>query len=85
MNNLKRFLDRFRNLRAPDASVKETFVRILEKEIGIVLSTKDIELVGSTLHIRAHPTLKSEVYLRKKHLLKCLLEEGVTREIKNIL
>ncbi len=68
-------LERYKNLRRPDETVRLAVQRLLKELCGVAVGVEDIELRRGVVHIRAHPVLKTEIALVQKKLLKRLKEE----------
>ena len=56
------------------------------KEImGVELSKAEININGSNIFLTVHPALKTEIFLRKKEILKSLEQKLKKETIKNII
>lgn len=69
MEKISFFLEKFKSLGLETVAVKGVFIEQVEKILHIKLSPEDITIKDDVLFIKAHPALKSELYLKKKILV----------------
>jgi hypothetical protein len=79
MNPLASFLDRFRSLKPPQASLKKAVVRALSEVMQVEIPPEKVRLSQGAAFLDVDPLIKSEVFLKKAELLRRvreLLETG---------
>lgn len=84
-NNITKLLDRFRHLEPSDSHIKKAFTDIVFERFGETLPEKNIRVMRGVIYLNTHPTLKSELHMRKNELLDELNEkigkQGIIRSI----
>lgn len=66
MEQISFFLEKFKTLGLGDIATKRVFAEQVEKVLHIKLNSTDITLRDGVLYVKAHPVLKSELYMKKK-------------------
>lgn len=76
MNDLSKYLDRYRNLTPPNASTIKLLVKTIHDECGVDLTESSVSLHRGSAVVSCHPAVRSEVVrcapqvittLQKKH------------------
>ena len=70
MRALKGLLQQYTNLKAPNAAVRNAFIQVVKEVIGVTLSEDMVVVKYKSVHLRAPATLKTEIQLHKKTILK---------------
>lgn len=78
MEQISKYLQKFKNLLKNEYAVREVIFEALYEVTGAKLDKSRISVRGKTAHIKASPATKNEVVVRKKALLDKLHEKGVT-------
>lgn len=65
-------LDRFKNLRIPNESLRKEVQTILKKNFDEDVSLDSIKVVKGVVHLNIDGPLRSEILLRKEDILKDL-------------
>lgn len=86
MKNIASFLKGFKNIKPPHKFIKEEFISLILKDIGFDLKQSDINISNNKMQISSNPTVKTEIILNKKNILKKLNKNLVqyNTEIKDI-
>ena len=74
MQQVSFFLEKFKTLGADSVSVKEAFIKSAQKIFNIKIELSDIQIKNGTIYIKAHPALKSEIFLKREALLRELTD-----------
>ena len=85
INNISKLLEKFKKLKPSDLFVKEAFIDVIKEVLSVEISKEEITVSGSNLFLNVHPTLKSEIFLKKKAILESLEEKLQKKQIKNII
>lgn len=75
MKPLSFFLKKFETLGSNERLVKEKFLKILERDFQIKLESSDLFFRNNNLFVKAEPTARTEIILKKKELLTSLEKE----------
>jgi hypothetical protein len=78
MHELQQYLDKYRTLAPPEASVRKVFSMVLRDECGFTLEEKDITFQRGGVIVSCHPTMRSEIMRFSPQVL------SVLREVHNI-
>lgn len=84
MEQISFFLEKFKSLGLEGALSKQVFIETVEKVLAIKLSSDSVELRQGTFFVKAHPTLKSELYLKREIILTELGNTLGSKSQKNI-
>ncbi|MES2436433.1 MAG: hypothetical protein V4519_00300 [Patescibacteria group bacterium] len=85
MNNLQHLLEKFAKLVQSPALVKKPILASIHNVSRIQLEEGDINLKESILYITASPSIRNELYMRKRSILKDLertMGENCPRDIR---
>ena len=69
MKTINSFLNRFKQIKAPDESVRKTFAQIILKRYGIEVPVSKIKVQNSALYYNAPSVLKQDIKLNEKEIL----------------
>lgn len=72
MRELQKYLDKYRTLAPPEASVRKVLRTVLYDECGFTLEEKDITLQRGGIIVSCHPTVRSELMRSAPHILSVL-------------
>ena len=72
MDNISRYLQKFRSLTSYEGDVKDACVAVISEELGIELSRDVVRYTKKRVYIRVHPGIKSELMLHKERILRVL-------------
>ena len=85
INNIKGLLERFKKLKPTDTFVKEAFIETLNEVMNVEINKDEITVSGSNIFLNVHPTLKSEIFLKKRAILELLEKKLEKKLVKNII
>lgn len=85
MNNIARFLQRFKKMEPVDAAAKRALIEAFKDILNVELDTNQVRVSKKTLFLNVHPTLRMEIYLHKDKLLTRLKSELGHNGIENII
>ncbi|KKT45266.1 MAG: hypothetical protein UW34_C0001G0025 [Parcubacteria group bacterium GW2011_GWA2_44_15] len=66
MEKISFFLEKFKTLGLEPALVKIAFIEKVERILHAKLNPENIKIKDGVLYIKAHPTLKSELYMKRR-------------------
>ncbi|MES2087941.1 MAG: hypothetical protein V4467_03020 [Patescibacteria group bacterium] len=66
MEKISFFLEKFKTLGLGDILTKRLFAEQVEKVLNIKLNKDDVSLRDGVIYVKAHPVLKSELYMKKQ-------------------
>lgn len=69
MEQISFFLEKFKSLGLEGALSKQVFIETVEKVLAVKLSSDSVEFRQDTFFVKAHPSLKSELYLKRETIL----------------
>ncbi len=84
-NNISGFLEKFKNLKPSDTYIKDVFISCVKEIMNVDITKNEITVQRETIFLNVHPTLKTELYLHKKAILKLLQEKLKKYTINNIV
>ncbi len=77
MDRVGTLLARYAHLEAPEKVVREAVVRCCRECVDIELLSHEVQVRNKSVRLFTHPTIRSELLLRKGELMRCLIEKGV--------
>lgn len=83
MFNIAQYLEKFKNLGGTERGLKEAIVFSVKKVVGVDIDAKDISLKNGEAFIKASPTIKNAIYIKKGQILKTT-EEKIGRGVGEI-
>lgn len=83
MFNLQQYLEKFKHLGAEERILKEVIKEKIKQILKIEIEEKNISTRGDEIIIKAAPTIKNSIYIKKEEILKAIKETG-GKNIKNI-
>ncbi len=66
MEQISFFLEKFKTLGLESTLVKEVFIGEVEKILHAKLNAEDVKIRDGVLYVKAHPALKSELYMKRE-------------------
>lgn len=72
MEPITLYLKKFKAFTPPERFIRQAVVASVRELIGEVLKEESVRVRGATVFIAAHPTIKAELFMRKKELLGCI-------------
>lgn len=69
MKEISFFLEKFKTLGLDSALIKRAFVETVEKLLHVALKPSDVEVRGETVYVKAHPILKSELFIKREEII----------------
>ncbi|MBI2045944.1 MAG: hypothetical protein HYT28_00785 [Parcubacteria group bacterium] len=63
------FLKKFKTFVPQEKIMRDELIRVVKEETGILLSKENISFHNNMVFINTSPTIKNELFMRKKHLL----------------
>lgn len=72
------FLEKFKKLHGDRLQSRQSVLDVVNQVLGVQLQQTDITIKNNTLTIKASPTLKTEIYMKKEALLQALLSHKIT-------
>ncbi len=74
MRPLREYLARFTNLTPPERVIKDVVAAAVKKVCGFIVSTEEIKLSGSKVHLKIDSVRRSEIMLHKAAILREVAE-----------
>lgn len=75
MEGIQGFLQRYLNLKAPDASIRKALSESLEELLKIKIEPRKIKIVGMVAYIEIDTTTKSFFFTHQENILKRVEEK----------
>ncbi|HCC05566.1 TPA: hypothetical protein DEP58_04700 [Patescibacteria group bacterium] len=72
MEELKTYLARYKNLKAPHASTIKLLIQTVNDECGITLIEKNVSIRQGGVVLSCHPTVRSELLQNSTHIISLL-------------
>ena len=72
LSKIKDLLGKYAHITPQDKIVKEACVETIKEIFYKTISTKNISVNRNNIYIKAHPTLKHEIQLRKQDVIDSL-------------
>ncbi|MEK7574816.1 MAG: hypothetical protein AAB511_01135 [Patescibacteria group bacterium] len=69
MQQITFFLEKFKSLGLETVAVKTVFVETVEKILNTKLPLESVTLKDGVISVKAHPVLKSELYMKRSILV----------------
>ena len=86
MEAISFYLEKFRSFVPPHASIKKAAADVVQRLLGENIPEESITVRNNTLFLSVHPTLKSELYIRKLEVLQeietILIGNGAVKELR---
>jgi hypothetical protein len=80
--NIAALLDKYRHIIPTEVVIREAVTTALNK-IGIKLPAEDISYINGTVHINAHPLVKSKI-MRQQEAIKNAIEAKLSHRIHGV-
>lgn len=71
-NNITTYLTKFKNITPPNRFIKEKCIAAVKEELGVKLSSNEIDVRSGVVYIKANQIIKSEILLNKNEILRKL-------------
>ncbi len=84
MKNISELLQRFKNLKVPNESIRKEFQRIIKERYGFEIDFEAIKYQSSKIFFQAPSVIKQEVQLDKKEIIDTLYKK-LNIKLKNII
>ncbi|MEA1929538.1 MAG: hypothetical protein U9M92_01455 [Patescibacteria group bacterium] len=75
MDQIKLYLEKFKDWRPTDAALKDALQEIIKGRWQEDVSNDDIRLAGFTVYLRIKPILRSEIMLHREAIMAELVEK----------
>ncbi len=72
MQEIKFFLEKFKNILQGDRDLKNELIVKINKETGIILTDTRVKIKEKTAFIQEKPVVKSEIFLKKDKIIESL-------------
>jgi len=69
------YFEKFKKFVPPERFLRRAVVASIAELVGEAVAEESVKVRGSTVFISAHPTIKAEVFMRKKELLDRISEK----------
>lgn len=69
------FFDKFKKITLPNETVRKKTSDVLHKVININIGISCISVENNIVRVKKNSLIKSEIFLNKEQILKCLKEE----------
>ena len=83
-NNISSYLEKFRNIKPPNDSIKKVVIDVISIELGVDLLTENLNVKNNIVYINSSPTLKNEVLFNKKELLGLVNKKLIGKSVFDI-
>ncbi len=84
MLNISQFLDKFKTIGAEGYAARNALSRILKQDYGIDIHIEKIEWKGATLKVNSSPIVKSQIFIKRNHILERVRKEVPSLRIVSI-
>ncbi|MBU6430856.1 MAG: hypothetical protein KGJ58_01050 [Patescibacteria group bacterium] len=78
MFNVSIYLDKFKTISSKKDFFKESVAISLKKNLEIDIDKKNIEIRNSILYLKINPTVKNELFMKKKYIIDELKEKNIS-------
>ena len=68
-----------------DGDLRGSAARAIKDAVGVDVEAGALVLSGTTIYLKVHPVIKSEIFLKKDKILSRFKEEALTARITNIV
>ena len=85
MFNISHFLEKFKMIGVQNVTSRKIVIKNIEKILGVSLEEKAVVLRNNIVHIKAHPLIKTELYLKKAEILAELKRDPYTARVVDLL
>lgn len=75
MFNIGNFLEKFKNIAAPDKFVKDVLIIVIKDAVGVEVEKDDISVRNGTIFLSIDPVIKNEIILKKNEIMKNLTKK----------
>lgn len=85
MNNLRQYLEKYKNIGAPQDAVRAAVVRTVKNLLGADIEKRHIRILNRTVYVDAASHLKNSIFIKKETILAELQKEFGDQSPKGIL
>lgn len=78
MLNIGQYFEKFAKLGLKNEFTKNSVVEVVKKVIGVTLPFSSIDYKNHSLFIKAHPAVKSMIFVKRNQIIEGLKELGIT-------
>lgn len=75
MLNIGNFLEKFKNIVAPDKFVKDVLIAVIGDVAGVGVEKDDIGVRNGTIFLSIDPIIKNEIFLKKNEIMENLAKK----------
>lgn len=75
MLNIGNFLEKFKNIAAPDKFVKGVLIAVINDAAGVGIEKDDIDVRNGTIFLSIDPIIKNEIFLKKNEIMENLTKK----------
>lgn len=73
--NVGNFFDKFKNTALKEMKIRQIIADSIEKNTGIKLELKEIELKNKIIRIKASPAVRNSIFIKKEAILNAIKTE----------
>ena len=70
MFNIGNYFDKVKNIAFKEFSIRDKILSIIKTHTGVVLEMKDIEIINKIVRVKASPSAKSHIFIKKQAILE---------------
>ena len=75
MDQIKLYLEKFKDWRPADAALKEALRVIIQRHWGELVDNDDIKLSGFTVYLKIKPILRGEILMHQEEIMAELADQ----------
>lgn len=79
------YLEKFKKFAPPEHFLRQAVAASIKELTGEIVTEESVTVRGATVFIAAHPVIKTELFLRKKELLRCITGKFLKAQVKDVL
>ncbi len=83
MKTLQNFLNRYKNIKAPERTKQKVFIDAVKKYVDVTLNKTDFKIHKDSISLRAPSVIRSEIKFKENDILK-YLEENLGEKFVSI-
>lgn len=84
MEPLALYLKKFKKFAPPDGAARQAVIDCIKELVGETLTLESVQVRSGTVFIAAHPAIKTELFLRKEELLRCIKGKFMRAQVKDV-
>jgi len=70
VNNLGKFLERFKQLKPPERTVQQAVVSAIQEVVGVEIVCEDVVVVRGAVRLQVGPVVRTEIRMREQEVLE---------------